>query len=354
MSVFKNFALDQSQLEDFIVFIQNVSRNKNLCITSLAPLANMPPQHPPELQALRKGLVLRANSLLMTVYGDALAARKQAVWLGSLIEVAELFGLSSRLVRTSAFRLTADGWFSVQRIGRRSYYQLSDSGLERVLQADKRIYEFSQPVWDGLWTLVMIDPTMRASQRQALQRELKWQSFGQLSPNLLAHPQADASALRDILRQTQARQQVAVLQALSLPHEPAAPLQSIMGQTFKLAQVAQMWAQFTRRFTPVRALADALSPEQAFYVRTLLIHEYRRVLLRDPNLPQAFLPADWPGVQGRALCAALYASLLAPSEAYLRSTLQTSQGPLKKTPAALLRRAQSARAYNAHTPQGTP
>jgi phenylacetic acid degradation operon negative regulatory protein len=41
-------------------------------------------------------------------------------------------------------------------------------------------------------------------------------------------------------------------------------------------------------------------------VRTLLIHEYRRVLLRDPNLPEALLPAGWPGLQARALCESLY------------------------------------------------
>ena len=288
----------------------------------------------PALIALRKGLVLRANSLIMTMVGDALAPRKQAVWLGSLIEMAALFGVSSRLVRTSAFRLTADEWFEVQRLGRRSYYQLSTAGLARVLHADKRIYEFELPDWDGLWTIVMPEPSLRASQRQDLKRELKWQSFGQLSPGVFAHPQVDRKALADILKQTRTQHQVAVLQAQSLAGHGA--LQAIMAQTFKLPQVAQMWAQFIRRFEPVRAAG--LAPHEAFYVRTLLIHEYRRVLLRDPNLPAEFLPPAWPGLQGRALCQTLYRDLLANSERYLMSHLKTSQGPLKKTPRAIEKR----------------
>ncbi|UUZ77513.1 hypothetical protein LP414_10255 [Polaromonas sp. P1(28)-13] len=81
---------------------------------------------------VQRGLVLRANSVLITVYGDAIAPRNQSVWLGSLITLVELFGLSPRLVRTSAFRLTADDWFVATRIGRRSYYGLSDIGLQRV------------------------------------------------------------------------------------------------------------------------------------------------------------------------------------------------------------------------------
>jgi len=91
-------------------------------------------QESPDMQVsqkvakMRRGLVLRANSLLITIYGDAIAPRQQSIWLGSLISLAGLFGLLPRLVRTSAFRLTADGWFDATRIGRRSYYGLSEAG----------------------------------------------------------------------------------------------------------------------------------------------------------------------------------------------------------------------------------
>ena len=91
---------------------------------------------------LRRGLRLRANSLLITVFGDAFAPRRQSIWLGSLIELLGLFGLSNRLVRTNAFRLSADDWFIATRLGRRSYYGLSDAGLLRVQHADQRIYDF--------------------------------------------------------------------------------------------------------------------------------------------------------------------------------------------------------------------
>ena len=94
----------------------------------------------PALARLRGGLDLRANSLLITVFGDAFAPRGQSIWLGSLIELLGLFGISPRQVRTSAFRMCADQWFSATRIGRRSYYGLSDVGLLRVQHADQRIY----------------------------------------------------------------------------------------------------------------------------------------------------------------------------------------------------------------------
>jgi len=287
---------------------------------------------------VRRGLVLRANSLLITIYGDAIAPRRQAVWLGSLITLMELFGLSSRLVRTSAFRLSADDWFTATRIGRRSFYGLSDTGLQRVQHADRRIYEFDLPAWDGHWTLALLDLKMRASARQHLRRELLWEGFGQVLPNLYAHPHADPLSLKEILKAAQAEDQVAVLQASSIEGYSRKPLQAIMLDTFKLMEVELAWKQFIARFSPVVADLADLSQAEAFFVRTLLIHEYRRVLLRDPNLPEALLPAGWPGIQARALCETLYRGLLAGSESFLHALVETPEGPFMATPPAISQR----------------
>jgi phenylacetic acid degradation operon negative regulatory protein len=293
---------------------------------------------PPALVRLRRGLTLRANSLVVTVYGDAIAPRAQSVWLGSLIGVALLFGLSARLVRTSVFRLTADNWFDVVRLGRRSFYGLSPQGLLRVQHADRRIYEFNLPTWDGRWTLLVFDPRMRASTRQQLKRELLWESFGQLSAGMFAHPHANHQSLREILKAADAEAQVAVLSAHSLDTYAHQPLQTLMHDTFKLSKVEQAWLQFIARFAPLDADVDQLGPADAFYARTLLIHEYRRVLLRDPNLPRALLPEDWPGVQARQLCEHLYGRLLARSEEFLCQHFITTDGALLATPAAISQR----------------
>lgn len=289
----------------------------------------------PGITRVRRGLRLRANSVLITLFGDAIAPRRQAVWLGSLIQLVAPLGLSARLVRTSAARLSADGWFTAERIGRRSYYGLSEVGMLRVQHADRRIYDFNLPAWDGHWTVLILDGTMRSSTRQHLQRELLWESFGQVSKQVFAHPHVNHQSLEEILRATGARDQVAVLRAQSIASYAAAPWQTIMHETFALTQVEKSWNQFIHRFAPVAAELASITPSDAFFVRTLLIHEYRRVLLRDPNLPEAFLPADWPGVYARQLCESLYRGLLAASEEFLMARVETSQGALAPTPKAI-------------------
>jgi phenylacetic acid degradation operon negative regulatory protein len=291
-----------------------------------------------QLAGLLRALDVRANSMLITVFGDAIAPRRQSVWLGSLIALLAPLGLSSRLVRTSAFRLSADGWFTATREGRRSYYGLSEVGLQRVQHADRRIYDFNLPQWDGQWTLVLLDTAMRASDRLRLQRELTWESFGRLSPHVFAHPHASHAALHEIIAAAGQQAHVAVLRAHGLDGFATQPLQDIMHGTFALDRVADAWSQFIQRFSPLLDADAPWEPADAFVARSLLIHEYRRVLLRDPNLPKVFLPADWPGVQARRLCETLYSGLLKASEGYLRAQVKTQDGPLAPTPRAITHR----------------
>ncbi len=284
---------------------------------------------------LQDKLSLRSNSMVMTLYGDVFASRAQAVWLGSLIQLLAPFGISSRQVRTSVFRLASDKWFDIERIGRRSYYGLSPDGLQRVQHAGKRIYEFSSAPWDGYWTIVFIDAKWRLSARQKLRRELLWDGFGQLAPNIFAHPRADHQSFTEIVQACQAEAHVTLLKASSIDTYSRKPLTDLMQQTFDLFHVDTAWQQFIKRFAPMAQSAQSLDPAEAFYVRTLLIHEYRRILLRDPNLPDELLPASWSGFEARQLCQALYQDVKQASEAYLIEAVQTLEGALVVTPAEI-------------------
>jgi phenylacetic acid degradation operon negative regulatory protein len=51
--------------------------------------------------------------------------------------------------------------------------------------------------------------------------------------------------------------------------------------------------------------------------RTLLIHMFRRAVLREPALPPELTPPDWAGDDARILTAAIYARLAAGSERWL-------------------------------------
>ena len=86
---------------------------------------------------------VRAGSLIITVFGDAIAPRGGTVWIGSLIRVLRDFGISERLVRTSVFRLTRDDWLEAEQVGRRMARSLDDE-FARDFAARRQVEEHQQ------------------------------------------------------------------------------------------------------------------------------------------------------------------------------------------------------------------
>jgi phenylacetic acid degradation operon negative regulatory protein len=271
-----------------------------------APLARL-------LKRFRAQRPLRAGSLLVTIFGDALAPRGGAVTLGSLIRLATPFGVTERLVRTSVARLAHDGWLVARREGRQSEYRLSDSGAERFAAATRRIYSPAPEGWEGTWTLLLL--LARGAAGAQLRAELRWRGFGQLAAALYAHPSAGCAEVRAWLAALRAPPDALLLSSRS---EGPASDRRLAAAGWDLKGLARRYRGFVADFAPLtRVVRGALTPETAFLVRTLLIHEYRRIHLADPLLPPALLPSAWVGTSAYELCRALYSGVYAQAEAHI-------------------------------------
>lgn len=284
----------------------------------------------------RRQRPLRGGSLIVTVFGDALAPRGGAVSLASLIPLMGAFGLTERLVRTAAARLAAEDWLTTRRSGRLSEYRLSPAGRRRFTEATRRIYAGPAAAWDGRWTLVLM-PGLDTPRRRRIREALAWEGFGELDPGLLAHPTLTPADAREHLAAHGLRDVPAIFEARA--GEPGAE-RRLLERGWDLGELAARYRRFIARFAPMRAALArrAALPPAAFVVRTLLIHEYRRIHLRDPLLPRALLPRDWPGAAAYELSRALYARVLPASEEHLTRVAARLDGPLPPPEAALFRR----------------
>lgn len=270
---------------------------------------------------------LRAGSFIVTVYGDAVVPRGGELALASLIRVVEPFGISETLVRTAVSRLVQDGWLEGTRIGRRSFYRLTPSGAERFADATRRIYHGPPKPWGGELTLVLMPDA--GAVREAIRRELHWIGFGSLGSGVLFHPAPDAEALRHALAAGGFADQALVTTGRA--DSNGTLLRRLAADAWPLDDLAARYRGFTEAFAAVGnrlAAGDTLAPEHALSLRLLLVHEFRKAVLRDPLLPPEFLPEAWPGTAAHALAAAIYRRVARPAEAAIDALFEGREGPL--------------------------
>jgi phenylacetic acid degradation operon negative regulatory protein len=324
-------------------------RERNFCITSRSlnvPAGRAPAADAAVARSIRRVLAAappRAKSLVVTVWGDAIAPHGGSVWLSGLIRLLAPLGLNERLVRTSVYRLAREGWLTARPHGRHSVYSLTPQGRHRFEDAYRRIYSPPQSVWSGRWDVVLAPQArLRAIARRELGKELSWAGFGSLAPGIFIRPEhsGEPEAAAAILQDLGVAGQVARVDAIDRG-QAARPLASWVPTCWNLEAVALEYSAFIARFAGVTRRFKALKafdPEQCFVVRTLLIHEFRRVILHDPQLPQELLPSRWPASKAYELCRDFYRLTHAQAERYLAKTLAPELGTLPPAAAYFHRR----------------
>lgn len=251
------------------------------------------------VDALHRGRP-RVWSLVITFFGDAVVPRGGEVWLGVVAELMEHLGVNPGTLGAAMSRLTAEGWLERSKVGRRSHYRLAESGRQTFDAAMLRVYGLDEASWTGQWSLHLTDRPDATAWASA--------GFGRLAPDVFVRPErGDAPPVP-------ARSSESVFS----PDPADAP--AFAARAYPLDASETRHADFVGAF---RGLTQALRSGRrlvggdAMAARTLLVHAYRRVVLKDPVLPRA---ARLPGTsadEARRLVGELYQRLLAESEAWL-------------------------------------
>ncbi len=267
----------------------------------------------------------RAKSLVVTIFGDAIAPHGDSIWLQSLIDLLQPFGVNERLVRSSVFRLVEEEWLLAERHGRQSRYGFTVSGRKRFERAHEKIYFAGDRRWNGEWMLVIAPPSrIPAASRAVLRRELEWEGFRAISPGTFAHPAGERRAVAQILERIHAGDGALICSAREIEQDSARRLAALVARHWNLRPVLLAYRNFIQHFGTLLGMMPrerTVAAEQAFVIRTLVIHAFRRALLHDPLLPVELLPEDWPGRKAYDLCRAVYQLTYRDSERYMHTIL---------------------------------
>ncbi|MFX4785855.1 phenylacetic acid degradation operon negative regulatory protein PaaX [Acinetobacter baumannii] len=295
------------------------------------------------IDSVVKNETLSGTSLISTIFGDSVLHRGGNISLASLIQLLELFGFNDRAVRTSVFRLVKNDWLCSDKIGRTSFYRITDSSRSTYLQAEQRIYNDQMKEWDHYWDLILMS-SLDTENKALLKKELEWLGFANISTNLMAYPGCNRIELQRLLVDLNMSEQVVVFKAetLQLFNNSVDTIGRMLRTNWPIDELRQRYLQFLDIFREIGVLLmqenEQLEPVQAFQIRTLLIHYYRRILLKDPALPLELLPTDWPAISARTLSMNIYKTVFEPADEYFLSVAATAEGPMPNATAHYWRR----------------
>lgn len=254
-----------------------------------------------------------ARAYLLILLGEyMLAVDGAGAWTQTLTDGLALLGFEEQAARQAIARTSAAGWLASGRRGRRVRWRLTPAGQQYLRAARARLFAPGpERDWDGDWVVVLVTvPENHRKLRHRLRTALEWAGFGSPGPGvwLSPHPSHLAEA-REVLRSLGSGAQATILRAqLDDPGER----HRLVAQAWDISQLDAQYRSFVQRWDET----SPGSPGDVFTQRARLVYEWRRLLMADPGLPPALLPADWSGERARRLLLDRHAAWQRPATAW--------------------------------------
>lgn len=241
---------------------------------------------------------IRVWSIVISIFGELVQPRKQSISVQELLALTGHVDIEENALRTALSRLAKEGWVEREKQGRLAFYSLSETGKKTFLAASERIYNHSFESPSSDWNLAFFkEPisTVKDPVPVGFTLSRQWQLINREDINKL-----DSSDV--------------VLFPTKAVDVPDWALDKLVPEALN-RQYSELLADLSH-LNADPGVIKQLSPLSALVLRYLLIHAWRRLVLRHPLVPQGLLPASWPGAMCHQALCELYPKIVAQSEGW--------------------------------------
>ncbi|WP_170474059.1 PaaX family transcriptional regulator C-terminal domain-containing protein [Ruegeria arenilitoris] len=245
----------------------------------------------------------RVWSIIVSLFGDLAQEPGSQISGGALTRIIEPIGVKPEAIRVALHRLRKDGWIKSDRIGRVSRHFLTDFGRTQSIAVSPRIYA-QNPKPISHWHLLIAE---EGSGTPLLEDMMLSHEYTPISRTVALGPGPVPERTDGLL--------AFEVTARSVPEWVQ---QSLCSTDLRSScRELMVSAQRTARARPA---AWRPTPTESATLRLLLVHRWRRVVLRQPDLPPEFFPPDWAGAECRRAVFQLLEGLPRPTLDTLNET----------------------------------
>ncbi|HEX4818254.1 MAG TPA: PaaX family transcriptional regulator C-terminal domain-containing protein [Nonomuraea sp.] len=247
--------------------------------------------------------------LITTLLGDYWISRAEQLPSAALVRLAEEFGVSAVAARAALSRLARRDLLESSKVGRRTYYRLTDRAATVLSDGRQRIMSFGldQGAWDGTWVVAAFSVSEEQRDlRHALRARLRWLGFAPLYDGLWVSPRAEADSAAAVLTELEVPTST-IFRARALDFAAMRAPQ----QAWDFDQLRRTYDEFVARYRALlaRVRNGAVGASEALVARSGIMDTWRTFPSLDPDLPAELLPADWPRAAARDVFVEIYDTL---------------------------------------------
>ncbi|MBS4171784.1 phenylacetic acid degradation operon negative regulatory protein PaaX [Bacillus sp. FJAT-49736] len=264
--------------------------------------------------------------MIFTLYGDYIRHYGNEIWIGSLIRLLKEFGHNEQSVRAAVSRMYKQGWLDSRKEGNKSYYYLTERGIDRMDEAAKRIFKLNPEKWDGKWRMLIYSiPEEKRNIRDELRKELIWSGFGSIANSSFISPNDLTKQVYMLMDKYDIKQYV---HYFITEYNGPRKNETLVKECWDLSDINQHYKDFidyySRKYLEdkQKIAENQMSQADCFVERTKLVHEYRKFLFIDPGLPEELLPKKWLGSTAASLFTDYYRELTEPACQFFESVFQ--------------------------------
>ncbi|WP_329569029.1 PaaX family transcriptional regulator [Streptomyces sp. NBC_01361] len=257
-----------------------------------------------------------ARTLALTVLGEYVRyPGDERVWSGAVVGALGACGIGEAATRRALTRLAREGWVRTEPAGRRTRLVLEPRLVTLLTAWTHRLERaVDETAWGGEWQQLLLRvPAGEWRERALVEQQLAFEGFGPLGQGVwVAADAGGVPVLRELLYE-QGLDPYALWLTSRTPDDAR-----LIERAWDLAAVRESHERFVARFGDLRAAENASGDAAAFVARTRLVHAWRGTFERDPRLPGALLPDDWPGRAATRLFVDAWRALREPADRYWR------------------------------------
>ncbi len=219
----------------------------------------------------------RTWSILVTIFGDLAQSPNDEISGPLLSTLTKMIGIKPQAMRVALHRLRRDGWIMTEKSGRTSKYRLSEFGLSQSKIASPHIYGRTVKVPER-WHILVATPEMVVDEKN-----LVIHGYRKLISGVYIGSGATLQDADDFL--------VIEGKLASLPKW----LQTSIADTASI----EGYSKLMRILEVVKQVLNAgyvPTITETAVIRTLIVHGWRRIVLRQPDLSLELVsenPSAW-------------------------------------------------------------